>query len=384
MKKLALLLVATLSFNLSSCLKKQESVTQDVKAEVKVEEAQAVQELRGVWLSFYEISDICKGKTEEEYRKNAEEVIKKVSEKKLNTIFYQVRCFSDALYKSEVFPSSRYVAENEGDELSYDPFGIFIETATKYNIDVHAWVNPFRISYETKISDLCKTNPARILYNGDEDLSGLIICEKGIYYNPADDGARKIILDGIRELIENYDVKGIQFDDYFYPECDDINDGINYNIYKENKGDLTLEEWRKANVSSLISSVYALVKSSSKSLVFGVSPSASFSKNESFYADVKKWCAEEGYVDYIMPQIYYGFENENAPFNEVLDEWCSLERNEQVKLYVGLAAYKVNEEDKNAGSGKKEWVENPDVLIRQYNVLKNKTDGFAVFSYSYL
>lgn len=386
MRKMILVLVTTLALNLTSCMNKNNNAEifdeeNNVQAEVKIEEKE---ELRGMWLSFYEISDICKEKSESEYRKSAEEILKNLSQNKINTVFYQVRCFSDALYKSTVFPSSRYVVEKEGDELEFDPLEIFIELAKKYNISVHAWINPLRISYTTDISGLSENNPAIKFYNEDEDLQTLIICEKGIFYNAADEDARKVILSGVRELIENYDIAGVQFDDYFYPEADDINDAILFNEYKENGGQLTLEEWRKNNVSSLISSVYNLIKNYNEKLVFGISPSANFEHNEKVFADVKFWC-KEGFVDYIMPQIYFGFENENMSFTETANEWNELERADGVEVYCGLAPYKSGVADENAGSGKNEWIENSDVLSRQYKYLKEKTvfSGFSLFSYSY-
>lgn len=384
LKKLAVLFVVIYIFGLTSCLSPavENRAESEVQAEVKVEEKN---EMRGVWLSFYEISDMCKDKTEEEFTEKVKEMIMNLSSNQFNTVFYQVRCFSDALYKSSVFPVSKYIVETEGDEIDFDPLKIFIEIANQYNIEVHAWVNPLRISYEKNISSLSKNNPARILYNEDEDLSSLIICEKGLFYNPADEEARKVILSGVRELLENYDIKGIQFDDYFYPECDDINDGILYNEYKANNGELTLEEWRKNNVSSLVSSVYNLVKSYNENLQFGVSPSASFKKNEKIYADVKLWCKEDGFVDYIMPQVYYGFENETMPFRETVNDWLSIEKNENVSLYFGLAVYKCGVADENAGSGKNEWKENSDILSRQYEYLKlsDSFAGVSLYSYTY-
>ena len=384
MRKLTIFMVIAFIISLTACGSVSKNVEKetDVQAEVKVEEKV---EMRGVWLSFYEISDICKGKTEEEYSESVKQIIANLSNNKFNTVFYQVRCFSDALYNSSIFPTSKYIVETEGDEISFDPLKIFVEIANEYNIDVHAWVNPLRISYENNISLLSKNNPARILYNDDEDLSSLIICEKGIFYNPADEDARKVILSGVRELLENYDIKGVQFDDYFYPECDDINDGILYNEYKANNGEFTLEEWRKNNVSSLVSSTYNLVKGYNENLQFGVSPSASFKKNEKIYADVKLWCEEDGFVDYIMPQVYYGFENETMPFRETVNDWLSLDKNENVSLYFGLAVYKCGVTDENAGTGKNEWIENDDMLSRQYEYLKlsDAFTGVSLYSYSY-
>ena len=204
LKKLAVLFVAIFILSLTSCVSSspEKNLETDIQAEVKVKR----EEMRGVWLSFYEISDMCKGKTEEEFTENVKAVMVNLSNSKFNTVFYQARCFSDALYKSSVFPTSKYIVDTGGDKIAYDPLEIFIEIASEYNIDVHAWVNPLRISYENNISKLCKSNPAKILYNEDEDLSSLIICEKGLFYNPADEEARKVILSGVRELLENYDI----------------------------------------------------------------------------------------------------------------------------------------------------------------------------------
>lgn len=343
------------------------------------------EEMRGVWLSFFEISDMCKEKTEAEYRKNAEQVIENVSNAKLNTIFYQVRAFSDALYKSEVFPTSQYIAEKEGGEILYDPLAIFIELATKYNISVHAWVNPFRVSYSTDLSKKSYENPARILFEKNKNTNALIFCESGVFYNPSDENAKKIIFDGIRELLINYDIKGIQLDDYFYPEAEFSNDKEAFEIYKKSGGALSLENWRKENVSCFISSLYSLIKGYDEAITFGVSPSADFNKNEAIYADVKLWCEVEGFIDYIMPQIYYGFKNEKMPFVRVAEEWASLKRCKGVRLYCGFSVYKYEAIDEFAGTGKAEWLEETDILTSEYKLIKNNSafSGFALYSYSY-
>ena len=127
------------------------------------------------------------------------------------------------------------------------------------------------------------------------------------------------------------------------------------------------------------------MKSYDEKLLFGVSPSASFKKNEKIYADVSLWCKEEGFVDYVMPQVYYGFENETMPFEKTVNEWLSVEKDENVKLYFGLAVYKCGAIDENAGSGKNEWKENNDIILRQYNYLKlsDSFSGVSLYSYSY-
>ena len=99
-------------------------------------------------------------------------------------------------------------------------------------------------------------------------------------------------------------------------------------------------------------------------MIFSISPSADIEKCKNvFFCDVEKWCREEGFVDLIIPQIYYGFENETMPFEEIVNEWLSVEKDENVKLYFGLAVYKCGATDENAGSGKNEWKENNDIIL---------------------
>ncbi len=379
--------ICLLTFLLTSCSPEKEKVYDNFNTteNAKAESIESVKEMRGVWLSYFEISKMAKGKTQDEYYKNAESVIQNIKNGKLNTIFFQVRCFSDALYESSVFPTSSYIASKQGEILKYDPLKIFIEIAEKNNIDVHAWVNPFRVSYETDFNKLSQNNPAKIFYEKNKKNSALIVCDKGIYYNPASEDARSLILSGIRELVTNYKIKGIQFDDYFYPEAENFNDDELFNEYKKLNGEKSKRDWRKENLTNFISSVYSLIKGINPDVVFGVSPSAKKEHNEKVYADIEKWCSESGYLDYIMPQIYYGFENSLMDFSSVAEYWAEIERYKGISLYCGFAAYKSGIEDENAGKGENEWIDNSDILKREYKYIKNigGYSGFSLYSYSY-
>ncbi len=336
-----------------------------------------------VWLTYSEIGSLVKGKSEEEYKENIEKVLKDLKENKINTVFYQCRAFCDSFYKSDIFPVSKYI-NTEGENLNYDPFEIFLEKAKIYGISVHCWVNPYRISYDSEIKKLSENSPAKKLYK--ENKSSLIICDSGIFLNPAHPESRKLVLDGIREILNKYQVSGIHFDDYFYPEVKAINDKKLYEEYKNQGGELSLEDWRRENVNALISSVYSLVKGADDNLLFSVSPSADIEKCRNvFYCDVEKWCREEGFADFLIPQIYYGFENESMPFYDVMKEWENVACESDVPLICGLGAYKCGKTDSFAGKGENEWEENVNILSRQYEqMLKSPVwQGFSLFSYSY-
>ncbi|MGN1317308.1 MAG: glycoside hydrolase family 10 protein [Acutalibacteraceae bacterium] len=342
------------------------------------------EEMRCLWLTYSEIGALIKGKTEEEYRQALTEVFDNLERGKINTVFYQCRAFCDSFYESEIFPVSKYITVG-GATPAFDPLEIFSEICRERNIKLHCWVNPYRVSYNNDFEKLSEDSPVRALYKKNKN--SLIICDKGIYLNPATDEARELVLKGIREILDKYDADGIHFDDYFYPESEDLKDGDLYEEYKEKGGALSLGDWRRENVSALVSCVYDLVKSRDGNLLFGISPCADLEKSRNvYYGDVEKWCTEDGYIDYIIPQIYFGFENEKMPFEKVAREWETLAEGSNVKLLCGLGAYKCGSLDENAGEGKNEWLENVNILSRQYELISKSQvyQGFALFSYSYV
>ncbi len=356
-------------------------VTQEVTEQEKKDGEN--KKIYAVWLTYSEIGSLVKNKSEEEYREDILKLFDNLQESKINTVFYQCRAFGDSFYTSGIFPVSKYIAV-DNKKLEFDPLQIFLEKAEIYNISVHCWINPYRISYDNEFENLPKNSPARKLYKSDKN--ALMICGEGIFLNPAHPESRKLVLDGIREILKKYKVAGIHFDDYFYPESEELTDEVLYKKYKNQGGALTLKEWRRENINVLVGSAYSLVKSENEDLVFSISPSANIEKcKNSFYADVEKWCREGGFADYIIPQIYFGFENESMPFEEVAKEWENLASQGNVELVCGLAPYKCGKKDENAGSGKNEWNENVNILSRQYEQLSGRKvwQGFSLFSYSY-
>ena len=197
---------------------------------------------------------------------------------------------------------------------------------------------------------------------------------------------QKLILDGVRELALNYDIDGIHIDDFFYPATDDEIDKNEFAEYRENKGTSTLGEWRREQVNAFVTGMYSAAKNKNENIIVSISPSADIEENKNtHFADVEKWCSEEGFCDWIIPQIYYGFQNEYMPFEKVLDSWCNIVTNENVKLVIGLASYKCGEEDLYAGKGKNEWQTNENILSEQLKFLRKKEcDGFSLFSYNSL
>lgn len=323
------------------------------------------------WLSYMEIAVTQTLKSEEAYKEYMDGLFGQMSQIDVTDCFVQVRPFADSLYYSEIYPLSKYA-----EKADFDPLRVIEKTAKKYNITVHAWINPYRVGEDTSFfSEL-----------GIKD-SDIINTASGTYFNPASLAVQKLIIDGAKELMQNYDIGGIHIDDYFYPPDMNSADEAQFLSYKENAGKLSLSQWRRENVNTLLKSLYLSVKAFGEDKIFSVSPAGDIDKNiNQLYADVRLWCSEEGYCDVILPQIYFGFENESLPFEKTLSSWVEITDREKVDLVPALAIYKAGKEDIYAGeSGKTEWQQNSDILKRQVQSIKKcGVDSFGLYSATYI
>lgn len=334
------------------------------------------------WLYYNEIEELVKkSDSENDFIANIENSVDKLIGFSVNTLILHVRAFDDAFYKSEIFPVSKYCADDSGN-LKFDVLKCFSDVCRRKGINIWCWVNPYRIN---KIDDVSVIKEGFFQHDAlnSENEQLLIRSANGVYYNPADSQVKRHIIDGIREILENYDVDGIHFDDYFYPTTDAQIDSVYFEKYKADGGALTLADFRRENVNSLIYSVCALTRKYNK--VFSISPISNISQNiNSYYADVKLWATSDSYVDYIIPQIYFGFQNPVQPFKETLEKWIDL-TGDSSKLLVGLAVYKSGTSDTYAQSGKDEW-KSRDVISKEMDLIfKNYENiGFVYYSASYL
>ena len=334
--------------------------------------------IRAIWLSYMEISELCKNKNEEQFRESVIDLAANLLSLKINTAIVHAVAFCDSFYESGMLDKSKYINSDK----DYDVFGIICEICAKADIKVHAWINPYRVSVENDALVFKENKAVNELYKKNKN--NILITESGIYLNPGEPDVLSLIVGAAREIIEKYNVEAIHVDDYFYPDLEENADESSYNEYLESNGSLKLDDWRRENVNLLISSLHLLTSSHGKMLA--VSPSADIKKNfDNKYANIIYWLSE-GWVDLIIPQIYFGFENENAPFEETLDKWIEATEEKPTKLIIGLAVYKCGKEDINAGTGKNEWRESSDIISRQIRLIKDKNTiyGVAFFSYSHI
>ncbi len=334
-------------------------------------------ESRGIFISYIECLNHLKNKSEIETKSEINNIIDNVKKYYFNRIYLQVRPFSDSIYNSEIFPSSYTIVSNQGDKPSIDVLAYFISQAKKNNIELYAWINPYRISNDTDTTKLSNTNPAYKWLNTN---NVKIIKDKGIFYNPSSEEVINLIIEGVKEIVRNYKIDGILLDDYFYPD-----DTIDLENYQKVASQISLTDYRLNKVNELVSGIYKSIKEINNKIQFGISPDGNLDNNYNIhYADVKTWLSEEGYIDYIMPQLYYGFNNETRPFIKTLNEWNSLIKND-TKLITALSLYKAGTIDKYAKAGKYEWIENSNIIRKQIQVARNIINytGYAIFRYDY-
>ena len=338
--------------------------------------------LKGAWISYLEFLNMDFS-SRESFKSDIQQVFYNCKNIGLNTVIVHVRPFGDALYRSSFFPFSHIMTGVQGKDPGFDPLLIMVEEAHRAGLRIEAWINPYRVKLGNAPGELSYDNPRQseeLLINMDGDL----------YYNPALPRVRDLVTDGVLEIVNNYQVDGIHFDDYFYPTTDKE---IDEDYYRAYSGNLSQDDWRRENVNLLVRQVYAAVKGAKPAMIFGISPQGNNDNNyDSQYSDVKLWMSESGYVDYIMPQLYWGFNYETPSgsdryaFGNISREWAAYPRDKNVKLYIGIAAYRIGDGDGSASEKSDEEWNSGENLSRMIAVVKDskKMDGYCIYRYDNL
>ncbi len=342
-------------------------------------ENEKINYITGVWISFSELDNMLLG----DFKAEFETAVQNCKARGITDVFVHVRPFCDSYYRSQLFPLRKSVVIHNFDVLEY-----MINTCHANGIKFHAWLNPYRVkTADNDISTLPDDSPAkRWLSDDNPDNDSNVSTVGGVYLNPASSEVRSLILDGIRELIDNYAVDGIHFDDYFYPTQEAAFDEQSYTAYcSVTQKPLKLDDWRRANVNALISGTYTAIKFKDKDIVFSVSPSASIKENyDKHYADITAWL-DSDCVDYIIPQLYFGFDYpvEEYRFDTLVAEWEKITKRTSVKLLIGLAAYKIGTQNE---PDREEWANGRDVIKKQAELCKTRDSitGHIYFSYSFM
>ena len=346
----------------------------------------AKREMRGIWVATVNNIDwpSSPGLSQEQIKREARNILDRVKRMGMNTVFLQVRPSADAIYRSDIEPMTSYIV-GETDKLShdFDALTYWIDEAHSRGLELHAWINPFRVTPKADFpcgqNHLSKTHPEwTITYAGRQ------------YLNPGLPEARAYVARVVDDITTRYDIDGIHFDDYFYPypvRGEVFDDNATYEQYR-NAGE-SVDDWRRRNVNAVINYVSTLIKNRKPWVAFGISPfgvwrnkrddergsqtAAGITDYDILYADVVEWI-NRGWVDYVVPQIYWESGNKAADFDELTAWWAALAC-DATQVYVGHAIFKIN-------AGNKAW-ENPSEMPQQIEKVRNdgRLSGSVFFSY---
>ncbi len=325
--------------------------------------ADPASEVRGIYIaSVLNINYPSKqGISSDDLKAELDEIIENCLATNINTIYFQVRPASDALYDSDIFPVSKYLTGTQGAPLpdGFDPLAYLVEAAHERGIFVEAWVNPLRVTVgsaskpEHDVNALSEGHPARL------HPEYVVKYDDGrLYYNCGMPEVRRLIADGVAELAAKYNIDGIIFDDYFYPypvyasngKLAVFDDDEAFNKYGSN---MSLDDWRRDNVNKMIEQCYTSIKAVNSDCKFGVAPFGIWQNDdgknggsktnglesyESIYCDPIAW-AKGGYVDYLAPQIYWRFSSTSAPYGELVRWWNAMLDGTGVELLISHGIY---------------------------------------------
>lgn len=345
--------------------------------------AQPAGEYRAMWVSYLEWQSFDFS-SESAFTSQVQTLMQNCADLGCNTVIAQVRPFADALYPSDLFPWSHVMSGAQGDDPGFDPLAVLVHEAHAQNLQLEAWINPYRVALNASTPGAMANDSLLYTHNDWIKASG-----EGYYLNPALPEVRDFICQGVAEIVQNYEVDGIHFDDYFYPTTDPAFDETDYAAAAS---PLSLEDWRRENVNALVSQVYKTIKGIRPACRFGISPQGNNSNNyNGQFSDVALWLSTPGYVDYIMPQVYWGYGyttksgSTDYAFEKVTATWAALPRDASVSLYFGLGAYRIGDGDGgNYDHNTDQWNTGHELADMLSTLRQAGGQGYALYRYDFL
>lgn len=284
----------------------------------------------------------------------------------LNAVSFQVRSMSDAMYRSSLEPWSRFLTGERGakpDDDSWDPLAYCVEQCHRRGMECHAWVNPFRLATGATLPSTSFDKKARnagwVITYKKRGKRGSVTASSIL--DPGNRSVRGHIVDVCREIVANYDVDGLMFDDYFYPEGLPLGEGYDFAEWKSSGSSLSQADWRRDNVRQLVRDVYEMIQETKPFVKFGISPAGVGGGNgvsstryglpacysgsdwvyDGIYCDPLSWLAD-GSVDYISPQIYWTRDNKSNPYEPIARWWADVAQHFGRHFYSSLSPAKFN------------------------------------------
>lgn len=296
-------------------------------------------EVRSVWMATVWALDWPSSTSSTTAQKN--EMVKYLDvlqKNNFNAVYFQVRTMSDAFYKSSYEPWSSYLTGTRGKDPGWDPLAFVVEECHKRGMECHAWVNPYRFStgsnWSTAQDQALKSAGMLLAYTKSDGKTTTIL-------NPGLESVRKRIVDVCKEIISNYDVDGLVFDNYFYPEGIPVTSSAgDYDLWQKSGASMTFGDWRRNNVNQMVADVYKMVQQQKPYVRFGISPAGAACTSaavaakhgidrcpvssdwqyDGIFSDPVAWL-EAGTIDYISPQLYWKTNHKTNPFGPMTKWW---------------------------------------------------------------
>lgn len=318
-------------------------------------------EFRGAWVAT--VANInwpsSRNLSTSEQKREAIALLDLLANAHFNAVIFQVRPSADALYESLYEPWSYFLtgATGQSPDPYYDPLHFWIEEAHKRGLELHVWINPYRVHHLSG----GRVSTESMVYKASDHVVRL---SNGMYwFDPASKKTQDHVSDVIRDIVKRYDIDAVHFDDYFYPYKSynggaDFPDHASWSVYRNSGGTLNREDWRRDQVNRIVERIHREIKEIKPYVKFGISPFgiwkpgypygvSGMSQYDELYADAKLWL-NKGWVDYFSPQLYWPIEAKKQSFRDLL-EWWQEENTHQRHLWPGLntveikAANKANE-----------------------------------------
>ncbi|MFJ9850950.1 glycoside hydrolase family 10 protein [Streptomyces sp. NPDC101150] len=310
--------------------------------------------MRGMWLATVANLDwpTKPGLPPAEQQRQLLGLLEVAVERRLNTVFFQVRPTADALWPSPHEPWAQYLTGHQGKDPGWDPLGFAVAEAHRRDLQLHAWFNPYRIANHADPDRLVPGHPARLHPEWVLPYGGKL------YYNPGLPEVRGFVQEAMLDAVRRYPVDGVHFDDYFYPypvAGEEFEDDAAFEAHGAGFADRA--SWRRDNVDRLVREMKQKVAAVGRPVRFGVSPSAIWRNRgtdssgsdtrglqtyDDLYADTRRW-VREGWIDYIVPQVYWNIGFEAADYAKVVPWWSEAVSGTGVDLYIGEALYRAGD-----------------------------------------
>ena len=355
-------------------------------------------EFRGVWVATVENLDFPVHRTAEEFKRDYIRLVDNIARANFNAIIFQIRPTCDAFYPSRINSWSQSLAGADGVGIrGFDPLRFMVDEAHRRGLEFHAWFNPYRVAGSTKLGksaylkklspqNFARRNPHLVLSIPQPDGGKLLIL------NPGEPAVMRHIVDTVREVVVNYRIDAVHFDDYFYPYSGFTDQDIA--TYRKYGGKMPIDDWRRANVTAVIAAIRNGLdehnRGPGRKIRFGISPFGIWANRSALragsptaglqsyfvqHADTRLW-VKRGYIDYIVPQLYWPFSHETAAYAALADWWSDTVRGTRTKLFIGHAVSRL-------GSSR-QWSAPELANQLRYNSRRPEISGSVFFSYRHV